>query len=216
MKEVLNKLQMIQRKLDAPKTRVTQRYKYRNCEDILEALKPLLEEQKCAVVLSDDVVTIGDRFYISATATLYDTETEAYVSNKAFAREDKDKKGMDGSQITGSASSYARKYALNGLFGIDDSRDSDEQQREKEQAEAEQRGQQTPPMPPPPDETTFVCADCGTTNTVTGMTINGIYYSAQQLVAQRAYSSPDGQPRCKPCLKKQNKLPSNQEAENHE
>ena len=121
------KLMEIQTKLKAPKGQYNSfgKYSYRNCEDILEALKPLLLEQKCAVVLSDEVVQIGGRYYVKATATLTDAEVEASISNTAYAREEDVKKGMDGSQITGASSSYARKYALNGLFGIDDTKDSD-------------------------------------------------------------------------------------------
>ena len=121
------KLMEIQTKLKAPKGQYNNfgKYSYRNCEDILEALKPLLLEQKCTVVLSDEVVQIGGRYYVKATATLIDTEGEASISNTAYAREEDTKKGMDGSQITGASSSYARKYALNGLFGIDDTKDSD-------------------------------------------------------------------------------------------
>lgn len=90
-------------------------YKYRSCEDILEAVKPLCYKYKATLVLMDDVVSVDGRFYIKATARLYDNETEPYnfTENTAFAREEDAKKGMDGSQITGTASSYARKYALN-------------------------------------------------------------------------------------------------------
>lgn len=124
---VYEKLAAVQRELKAPKGQFNSfgKYKYRNCEDILEALKPVLSKNGCAVVLSDSVEQVGDRFYICATATITDYETHEQVHNTAFAREDTDKKGMDGSQITGTASSYARKYALNGLFLIDDTKDAD-------------------------------------------------------------------------------------------
>ncbi|MGE4213803.1 MAG: ERF family protein [Anaerotignaceae bacterium] len=124
---VLEKLIKIQSTLKAPKAQFNKfgNYNYRNCEDILEALKPLLKEHGLAVIISDDVVNIDARYYIKATVTLYDTEDSSIVSNTAFAREEENKKGMDGSQVTGAASSYARKYALNGLFGIDDTKDSD-------------------------------------------------------------------------------------------
>lgn len=101
------------------------RYKYRSCEDILESVKPLLAEYKCTLILSDTLEYIGDRYYIKATATLTDVESNKQVQNTAYAREEESKKGMDGSQITGTASSYARKYALNGLFAIDDTKDAD-------------------------------------------------------------------------------------------
>lgn len=124
---VYEKLAAVQRELKAPKGQFNSfgKYKYRSCEDILEALKPVLSKNGCAVVLSDRVEQVGDRFYICATATITDYETHEQVHNTAFAREDTDKKGMDGSQITGTASSYARKYALNGLFLIDDTKDAD-------------------------------------------------------------------------------------------
>ncbi len=120
-------LQQIQAALKAPKNQRNNfgGYNYRSCEDILEALKPVLAAHNAAVILSDEVVLIGTRYYIKATATLK-TEQET-LSTTAYAREADTRKGMDESQITGSASSYARKYALNGLFGIDDTRDADTQ-----------------------------------------------------------------------------------------
>ena len=105
-------------------------YKYRSCEDILEAVKPLCRKYNCVLVLSDTLVNIGERYYVQATARLTDIEADkenedTCISNTAYAREEENKKGMDGSQITGTASSYARKYALNGLFDIDDTKDAD-------------------------------------------------------------------------------------------
>lgn len=127
---IYEKLQIIQSKLKAPKSQYNKfgNYNYRNCEDILEAVKPLLAEVKAALIITDDVVLIGERFYVKATASLFDTESNEYckaIHNTAYAREEDSKKGMDGSQITGASSSYARKYALNGLFAIDDTKDSD-------------------------------------------------------------------------------------------
>lgn len=124
---VYEKLAAVQRELKAPKGQFNSfgKYKYRSCEDILEALKPVLGKHGCAVTLSDEVVQVGERFYIRATASIMDCESGEWAFNTAFAREDADKKGMDGSQITGTASSYARKYALNGLFLIDDTKDAD-------------------------------------------------------------------------------------------
>lgn len=124
----MEKLLNIQKKLKAPKSQFNSfgKYKYRSCEDILEAVKPLLFDNKCLLLLTDEVVNINDRIYVKATASLFDGEKEYSVT--AMAREDENKKGMDGSQITGAASSYARKYALNGLFLIDDTTDSDSQQ----------------------------------------------------------------------------------------
>ena len=119
-------LAAIQAELKAPKGNFNSfgKYKYRSCEDIVEAVKPLLADHRCHLVLSDDVVAVLDRVYIKATATIF-KGTEIIGQATAFAREALDKKGMDDSQITGSASSYARKYALNGLLAIDDTRDAD-------------------------------------------------------------------------------------------
>lgn len=127
MKTITTKLAAIQAALKAPKTQYNEfgRYHYRKCEDILEEVKPLLQQQKCALLCHDELQAIGERYYIKATATIYDTETGESICTTAYAREEETKKGMDGSQITGASSSYARKYALNGLFCIDDTQDSD-------------------------------------------------------------------------------------------
>ena len=124
---VYEKLIAIQSELKAPKSQYNNfgKYAYRNCEDILEALKPLLKEHKSTIYISDEIVTVLERFYVKATVTFIDAETGEKIINTAYAREEEDKKGMDGSQVTGSSSSYARKYALNGMFAIDDTKDSD-------------------------------------------------------------------------------------------
>lgn len=118
-----NKLADIQQELNAPKSQYNEfgKYEYRSCEDILSALKPILNG--AVILLTDEIVQVAERYYVKATATL--TDGESSISTTAFAREEETKKGMDASQITGSASSYARKYALNGLFAIDDTKDSD-------------------------------------------------------------------------------------------
>lgn len=120
--ETLGKIQV---QLKAPKGQTNNfgGYKYRSCEDILEALKPLLQEYGASLLLNDDLVQVGERYYIKATATLRAEGKE--ISSTAYAREPENKKGSDESQITGAASSYARKYALNGLFCIDDTKDAD-------------------------------------------------------------------------------------------
>ena len=143
------KLMMIQSELKAPKNQRNNfgKYNYRNCEDILNALKPHLMKYKCVVLLTDDLVLIGDRFYVRATATLVDAESDNTISVNALAREEETKKGMDSSQITGSASSYARKYALNGLFAIDDTKDSDFTNNGKEPPQPQY---QAPPKQEPP------------------------------------------------------------------
>lgn len=122
MKELIE----IQHKLKAPKNQYNSfgKYKYRNAEDILEAVKPLLAEHNCTLTISDEIVLIGDRIYVKAT-TLLTNDKGVTVSTTAYAREEENKKGMDASQVTGATSSYARKYALNGLFCIDDTKDAD-------------------------------------------------------------------------------------------
>lgn len=119
------KLALVQKALKAPKNQRNNfgNYNYRSCEDILEAVKPLLAANELTLTISDDIVAVNDRIYVKATATLYHKDEGLSVS--AFAREEESKKGMDASQVTGAASSYARKYALNGLFCIDDTKDSD-------------------------------------------------------------------------------------------
>lgn len=121
------KLMNVQQELKAPKSQYNSfgKYSYRNCEDILEAAKPILSKNNSLILLNDNVKQIGDRFYIEATATFVDTESGERIQVNALAREDETKKGMDLAQVTGSTSSYARKYALNGLLSIDDSKDSD-------------------------------------------------------------------------------------------
>ena len=125
---IREKLLSIQKELIAPKSQYNSfgKYNYRNYEDILEAVKPLLDKNKCTLIIKDELVLIGDRYYIKATVILADIEdTEGEIEATAYAREEESKKGMDGSQVTGASSSYARKYALNGLFCIDDTKDSD-------------------------------------------------------------------------------------------
>lgn len=138
MKELI----AIQSELKAPKSQFNKfgGYKYRKAEDILEAVKPLLNKQKCTLTITDDIVLIGNRIYVKATATIKNEKGECETTN-GWAREEETKKGMDGSQITGASSSYARKYALNGLFAIDDNADSDTtndgQQQTQQQAQTQ-------------------------------------------------------------------------------
>lgn len=135
---IYEKLLKIQSELHAPKGQYNNfgKYKYRSCEDILEAVKPLNAKYGLCLILSDEIVSIGARYYVKATALIIDTEVDVKVDKtnediiggircEAYAREEDTKKGMDGSQITGASSSYARKYALNGLYNIDDTKDSD-------------------------------------------------------------------------------------------
>lgn len=150
----MNILNKIQQELKAPKNQRNTfgNYNYRSCEDILEAVKPLLGE--ATLIIEDEIVMLGDRYYVKATAKLSDGK-ETY-SASAFARESLDKKGMDSAQITGATSSYARKYALNGLFLIDDTKDADH---------TETHGKDTPQkakFAPQASESDKVCSLCGT------------------------------------------------------
>ena len=131
----------IQTDLKAPKGQYNSYggYKYRSCEDILEAVKPLLLENECLLTISDTLEQIGERYYIRANIVLKDIETEETAVITAYAREEENKKGMDASQITGTASSYARKYALNGLFLIDDTKDADTDEHAKQTAETKDK-----------------------------------------------------------------------------
>lgn len=162
MSKVLEKLLAVQIELKAPKNQRNTfgGYNYRSCEDILEAVKPLCMKHQCLVVLSDDMVYSGNglsssRFHIKATARFYDMESGEFIENTAFAREAESKKGMDDSQITGTASSYARKYALNGLFCIDDTRDADTDEYRK------QNNAQNAPSKPTEPQQPVICNVCG-------------------------------------------------------
>lgn len=142
MKELIT----IQSELKAPKSQFNKfgGYKYRKAEDILEAVKPLLNKQKCTLTITDDIVMVGNRIYVKATATIKNEKGE-FETTTGWAREEETKKDMDGSQITGASSSYARKYALNGLFAIDDNADSDTTNdgQQQTQQQAQTQAQQT-------------------------------------------------------------------------
>lgn len=130
------------------------KYSYRSAEDILEAAKPICKEHGCVLTLSDEIVAMGERFYVKASATLTDIKDMANITVTAFAREEENKKGMDASQVTGACSSYARKYALNGLFNLDDAKDADtdayteaQQKASKEESKAKIQAQEQADMP---------------------------------------------------------------------
>lgn len=143
MLEILNKIQC---ELKAPKTQMNKfgGYAYRSCEDILEAVKPLLQKYEAVLTIGDEIIAVADRIYVKATATLKGKDGEVGVS--AYAREPASKKGSDESQITGAASSYARKYALNGLFAIDDAKDADATNDHGAGATNNKRGEYPAPM----------------------------------------------------------------------
>lgn len=151
-----------QNELKAPKNQynIFGKYPYRSCEDILEAVKPICKKHNLLLNLSDNPMLIGERYYIQAVATLYDTESDMFLVSTAYARESETKKGMDDSQVTGTASSYARKYALNGLFNIDDTKDADTDEHKK--------------------QTECICSQCG--KEIKGATSNdGIKRTAEEV-----------------------------------
>ncbi len=149
---VYEKLVAVQSKLNAPRSKYNKfgGYYYRSCEDILEACKPLLKETNSSLYLSDDIVQISDRFYVKVTAVFIDNESGESIHNTAFARESTDVKGMSAPQVTGASSTYARKYALNGLFCIDDTVDDDteELKNEKDNRIKQEKKQTKQPQQP--------------------------------------------------------------------
>lgn len=185
MMGVYAKLLEIQQALKAPKGQRNDfgKYNYRSCEDIVEAVKPLLGEQKAVLTISDEIKMIGERYYIFATAAIVDAETGERVEVTAQAREADSKKGMDASQVTGATSSYARKYALNGLLAIDDTKDADAQAPAQE-----------------PDYKPFPkCEMCG--NDITADILgDGKLYSPDQIA--RATKKQTGQQICSDCMRK--------------
>ena len=150
--EIQTKLLAIQIELKAPKNQRNSfgNYNYRSCEDILEAVKPLAEKHNALVLLDDEIVAIGPRIYVKATASIISGGQS--IDRHGYAREEETKKGMDGSQITGAASSYARKYALNALFLIDDSKDSDSTNHHEEKQEPKQAPKSAADAPRPQGE----------------------------------------------------------------
>lgn len=174
---VYKKLIEVQQELKAPKNQRNTfgNYNYRSAEDILEALKPLLAKHEATVFISDKVFVKENNWaYIEATATFVDVETGESISTTAFARETENKKGMDSSQITGSASSYARKYALNGLFLIDDTRDADTDEYHKQTAGTKQKAFSK-------DDVTALRLDLVKLATATGKDVNEL----ENWIAQR-------------------------------
>ena len=147
-KPIYAALMAVQAELKAPKNQRNNfgKYNYRSCEDIVEAVKPLLKENGLFLNMSDDIVLIGDRYYVKATVSVTDIVTGESVQTSALAREAAQKKGMDESQVTGTASSYARKYALNGLFAIDDTKDADTDQYKQQTSKAPVKASQNEDM----------------------------------------------------------------------
>lgn len=161
--ECLNK---VQSDLNAPKNQVNAfgKYKYRSCEDILEGVKGLLKEVCCVIIISDSLEFIGERIYVKATAKFVSTHSGESIEVTALAREELSKAGMSPAQITGSTSSYARKYALNGLLLCDDSKDADSMDNSKEESPQQQKQYEDDPNKEWLDDTTQLIAFCKTHN----------------------------------------------------
>lgn len=196
---IYGKLMMIQQELKAPKGQYNSfaKYNYRSCEDILEAVKPLCIKNNATLLLNDAVQEVSGRFYVVATATLVDTESGDSVFVTAYAREPQDKKGMDDSQITGMTSSYARKYALNGLFCIDDTKDADTDEVKRQEQKPVKKGE-------------VICESCGIP--IKGVMCQGVRYSPDDI----ADKSIDryGKRLCWGCMKAANAAEKNHAADN--
>lgn len=198
---IYEKLSAIQQELKAPKGQFNSfgKYKYRSCEDILEAVKPICAKHKTALVLLDSITEVNGRFYVTAQAQLHDCESDNAVTATAYAREPEKKPGMDESQITGTASSYARKYALNGLFCIDDTKDADtdeyKQQEKKEKPSKEKMQSFNQAYK---EQFDYTCQDCK--QPITPQSFNGKLYRVSDISkgAMKKY----GVPLCWSCMEK--------------
>ena len=189
---IYEKLSAIQQELKAPKGQYNSfgKYKYRSCEDILEAVKPICAKHKTALVLLDDIREVSGRFYVVAQAQLHDCESDNAVTATAFAREPDEKKGMDDSQITGTASSYARKYALNGLFCIDDTKDADTDEYKQQEKKPSKEEMDAFNKQYKREVEKNTCKDCGMP--IYPVTHGGKTYSAAEIAenARKTYKAP--------------------------
>ena len=192
MSDFLKRVGMAQSELKAPKNQYNSfgKYNYRSCEDILEAAKPINKKHGLVLLLTDKPVCIGQRYYIEATARLYDIESEQFIEATASAREADTKKGMDDSQVTGTASSYARKYALNGLYNIDDTKDADTDAYKK---------QTTTNHTAAPE---YKCADCGKPFEAFRDPTSGKTFTPAEVFQMAKKRNADGVARCADCRKK--------------
>lgn len=192
MSDFLKRVGMAQAELKAPKNQYNSfgKYNYRSCEDILEAAKPINKKHGLVLLLTDKPVCIGQRYYIEATARLYDIESEQFIEATASAREADTKKGMDDSQVTGTASSYARKYALNGLYNIDDTKDADTDAYKK---------QTTTNSTAAPE---YKCADCGKPFEAFRDHASGKTFTPAEVFQMAKKRNTDGVARCADCRKK--------------
>ena len=192
MADFLKRVSELQMELKAPKGQMNKfgGYRYRSCEDILEAAKPINKKNGLVLLLTDKPVCIGQRYYIEATARLYDIESDQFIEATASAREADTKKGMDDSQVTGTASSYARKYALNGLYNIDDTKDADTDAYKK---------QTTTNTTAAPE---YKCVDCGKPFEAFRDPASGKTYSPAEVFQMAKKRNADGVARCADCRKK--------------
>ena len=189
---IYEKLSAIQQELKAPKGQYNSfgKYKYRSCEDILEAVKPICAKHKTALVLLDDIREVSGRVYVVAQAQLHDCESDNAVTATAFAREPDEKKGMDDSQITGTASSYARKYALNGLFCIDDTKDADTDEYKQQEKKPSKEEMDAFNKQYKREVEKNTCKDCGMP--IYPVTHGGKTYSVAEIAenARKTYKEP--------------------------
>lgn len=196
---IFDKLAKVQSELKAPKSQFNSfgKYNYRSCEDILEAAKPLCIANGLLLTVSDEVVQVGDRIYIRATASV--TDGEGTIQTFGMAREAEEKRGMDPAQLTGATSSYARKYALGGLFALDDTKDADATNKHgKDNAQAVVEKAQAAGVPV---EKEYKCCDCGKAfQEFTDK--NGKTWSAGQVYHMSESNNTDGKARCSACMKK--------------
>ena len=191
MSDFLNRVGMAQAELKAPKNQYNSfgKYNYRSCEDILEAAKPINKKHGLVLLLTDKPFCIGQRYYIEATARLYDIESEQFIEATASAREADTKKGMDDSQVTGTASSYARKYALNGLYNIDDTKDADTDAYKKQTTTNTTAA------------TEYKCADCGKPFEAFRDHTSGKTFTPAEVFQMAKKRNADGVARCADCRK---------------
>lgn len=192
MGDFMKRVGLAQAELKAPKNQYNSfgKYNYRSCEDILEAAKPINKKHGLVLLLTDKPVCIGQRYYIEATARLYDIESEQFIEATASAREADTKKGMDDSQVTGTASSYARKYALNGLYNIDDTKDADTDAYKK---------QTTTNTTAAPE---YKCCDCGKPFEAFRDPTSGKTFTPAEVFQMAKKRNADGVARCADCRKK--------------
>ena len=192
MGDFMRRIGLAQSELKAPKNQYNSfgKYNYRSCEDILEAAKPINKKHGLVLLLTDKPVCIGQRYYIEATARLYDIESEQFIEATASAREADTKKGMDDSQVTGTASSYARKYALNGLYNIDDTKDADTDAYKKQTITNSTAAPE------------YKCGDCGKPFEAFRDPASGKTFTPAEVFQMAKKRNADGVARCADCRKK--------------